>query len=73
MLIHQLSTAMYAKFEELKEEFQNSEQDMKRLIKIYHTELKDKMTKKQIEDELKHDYWWDAYTCVAKELCDAIV
>ncbi len=46
---------------------------MKRLIKIYHTELKDKMTKKQIEDELKHDYWWDAYTCVAKELCDAIV
>ena len=73
MLIHQLSTAMYGKFEELKEEFQNSEQDMKRLIKIYHTELKGKMTKKQIEDALKHDYWWDADTCVAKGLCDVIV
>jgi ATP-dependent protease ClpP protease subunit len=72
MLIHQLSTGMYGKFEELKEDFQNSEQDMKRLTKIYHTELKGKMTKKQIEEALKHDYWWDAETCIAKGLCDEI-
>ena len=73
MLIHQLSTGMYGKFEELKEEFQNSDQDMKRLTKIYHSELKGKMTKKQIEDALKHDYWWDADTCVSKGLCDEIL
>ena len=73
MLIHQLSTGMYGKFEELKEDFQNSEQDMKRLVKIYHTELKGKMTKKQIEDALKHDYWWDANTCITKGLCDEIL
>jgi ATP-dependent protease ClpP protease subunit len=73
MLIHQLSTGMYGKFEELKEDFQNSEQDMKRLTKIYHTELKGKMTKKQIEEALKHDYWWDAETCIAKGLCDEII
>lgn len=72
MLIHQLSTGMYGKFEELKEDFQNSEQDMKRLTKLYHTELKGKMTKKQIEEALKHDYWWDAETCIAKGLCDEI-
>ena len=72
MLIHQLSTGMHGKFEELKEDFQNSEQDMKRLIKIYHTELKGKMTKKQIEEELKHDYWWDAETCISKGLCDEL-
>lgn len=72
MLIHQLSTGMYGKFEELKEDFQNSEQDMKRLTKIYHSELKGKMTKKQIEEALKHDYWWDAETCIAKGLCDEI-
>ena len=72
MLIHQLSTGMYGKFEELKEDFQNSEQDMKRLVKIYHTELKGKMTKKQIEEALKHDYWWDADTCINKGLCDEL-
>ena len=39
---------MSGKFEEIKEDFQNSDHDMKRLIKIYHSELKGKMTKKQI-------------------------
>ena len=72
MLIHQLTTGMYGKFEELKEDMQNSEQDMKRLVKIYHLELKGKMTKKQIEDALKHDYWWDADTCINKGLCDEL-
>jgi ATP-dependent protease ClpP protease subunit len=64
---------MYGKFEELKEDFHNSEQDMKRLINIYHSELKGKMTKNQIADALKHDYWWDAKTCVNKGLCDEIL
>ena len=73
MLIHQLSTGMYGKFEELKEDFHNSEQDMKRLVHIYHSELRGKMTKKQIADALKHDYWWDAKTCVNKGLCDEIL
>ena len=73
MLIHQLSTCMGGKFEEIKEDFQNSKQDMKRLTKIYQMEFKGKMTKKQIEDALKHDYWWDAETCVAKGLCDEIL
>ena len=73
MLIHQLSTGMYGKFDELKEDMENSDQDMKRLVKIYHTELKGKMTKKQLDDALKHDYWWDAVTCVAKGLCDEIL
>jgi ATP-dependent protease ClpP protease subunit len=31
------------------------------------------MTKKQIEEALKHDYWWDAETCIAKGLCDEII
>jgi ATP-dependent protease ClpP protease subunit len=73
MLIHQLSTGMYGKFEELKEDMQNSEQDMKRLTKIYHSELKGNMTKKQIVEALKHDYWWDAETCIKKGLCDEII
>jgi ATP-dependent protease ClpP protease subunit len=73
MLIHQLSTGMEGKFEELKEDFFNSQQSMKRLINIYHTELHGKMTKKQIEEALKHYYWWDSKTCVQKGLCDEII
>ena len=73
MLMHQLSTGMYGKFQEIKEDFENSEQDMKRLTKIYHSELKGKMTKKQIEEALKHDYWWDADACINKGLCDLII
>jgi ATP-dependent protease ClpP protease subunit len=73
MLIHQLSTHIYGKFEEIKDDFNNSEQDMKRLTNIYHTELKGKMTKKQIEDALKHDSWWDAKTCITNGLCDEIL
>lgn len=72
MLIHQLSTGMYGKFEELKEDMQNSKQDMKRLTNIYFQETKGKMTKKQIEEALKHDYWWDSKTCIQKGLCDEI-
>jgi len=73
MLIHQLTTGMYGKFEELKEDMQNSKQDMKRLTNIYFQETKGKMTKKQIEEALKHDYWWEAKTCVQKGLCDEII
>lgn len=73
MLIHQLSTGMYGKFDELQEEFFNSKETMKRLINMYHTEFKGKMTKKQIEEVLKHDIWWDAKTCVQKGLCDEII
>ena len=35
MLIHQLSTGMGGKFEEIKDDYENSEQDMKRIISLY--------------------------------------
>ena len=73
MLIHQLSTGMVGKFEELHEEYLNSKDMMKRLINIYHTEFNGKMTKKQIEEALKHDFWWNAQTCVKNGLCDEII
>lgn len=73
MLIHQLSTGMYGKFDELQEEFFNSKETMKRLINIYYSEFYGKMTKKQIEEALTHDIWWDAKTCVQKGLCDEII
>ena len=73
MLIHQLTTGMYGKYQELDEEIQNSKQDMSRIYDLYNRECKGKMTKKQIIDELKHDKWWNADKCIKKGLCDEIL
>jgi len=72
MLIHQLTTGMYGKYEELDEEIQNSKQDMNRIYDLYHRDCHGKMTKKEIIDELKHDRWWNANKCIQKGLCDEI-
>jgi len=73
MLIHQLSTGMNGKFNQLEEELTNSKQDMNKLYDIYAIECQGKMTKKQIIDELKHDKWWSAEKCIKKGLCNEIL
>jgi len=70
MLIHQLSTGMEGRYQELEEELQNSKQLMNKLYSIYVLETKGKMTKKQVIEELKHDKWWNADKCINKGLCD---
>jgi ATP-dependent protease ClpP protease subunit len=72
MLIHQLSTGMGGKFEEIKDDFQNSEQDMKKIVSLYLKECGGKMKKKFIEEQLKHDKWWDAATSLKNGLIDEI-
>ena len=72
MLIHQLSTGMGGKFEEIKDDFENSEQDMKRIVSLYLKECGGKMKKKFIEEQLKHDKWWDANTALKNGLIDEI-
>jgi len=73
MMIHQLRTVIGGKFDEIEEDFKNSKLDMKRLINLYHSEFNGKMTKKQIEEVLTHDVWWDANTCIQKGLCDEVI
>jgi len=72
MLIHQLSTGMEGKFQEIKDNFENSEQDMKKIISLYLKECGGKMKKKFIEEQLKHDKWWDANTALKNGLIDEI-
>lgn len=72
MLIHQLSTGVEGKYEEIKDDFQNSEQDMKKIISLYLKECNGKMKKKFIEDQLKHDKWWNADTALKNGLIDEI-
>lgn len=73
MMIHQLRTVIGGKFDEIEEDFRNSKLDMKRLIELYHSELNGKMSKKQIQEVLTHDIWWDSRTCVEKGLCHSIL
>jgi len=70
MLVHQLSSQHWGKFEELKDDMINSENLMKRIKEIYNE--KTKIPKTKMDEILKHDLWWDAKTCLRYGLVDDI-
>ena len=70
MLVHQLSSTHWGKFEELKDDMINSENLMKRIKEIYNQ--KTKIPKTKMDEILKHDLWWDAKTCLRYGLVDDI-
>ena len=71
MLIHQLSSSIWGKFEEFKDEMENLDLIMSKIKKVYkeHT----KMTTRQITEILKRDKWFDAEKCLELGLVDEIV
>jgi len=71
MLIHQLRSAMWGKFEELKDDFENCKTLMTHLKKIYieNTNLKDE----ELDDILKKDISWSAQICLEKGLVHQII
>ena len=71
MLIHQLSSGMWGKYEELKDDMENNENLMKVIKDIYikHTNI----PKRELDKILKHDLWWDAKTCLKYGLIDEII
>jgi len=71
MLIHQLRSAYWGKFSELQDEMTNLDLLMEAIRKIYKDYTK--VPKKQLDEILKHDLWWDAPTCLAYGLIDEIV
>jgi len=71
MLIHQLSTHMWGKFEDLKDDMKNNELLMKVIKNIYEEHTK--IPKKELSKILKHDLWWDAKTCLKYGLVDEII
>ena len=71
MLVHQLSSQHWGKFEELKDDMINSEALMKRIKELY--EQKTKIPKTKMDAILKRDLWWDARTCLKYGLVDEII
>ena len=71
MLIHQLSSGMWGKFEDLKDDLANCELFMATIKGIYeeHTTI----PKKKLAELLKRDLWWDAQTCLEYGLIDEII
>ena len=70
MLIHQLSAWVGGKMTDIEESHQNLEQMMQTIKDIYaeHTT----MTRPQLDELLRHDFWWPAATCLRRGLVDAI-
>jgi ATP-dependent protease ClpP protease subunit len=71
MLIHQLSGHMWGKFEEMKDDMENSQLLMKKIKNIYkeYARIPDDV----LGDILKRDLWWDAEMCLNYGLVDEII
>lgn len=68
MLIHQLRAGTIGKFAEIKDEFENCDRIMKKIIDIYAE--KTTMNRKQLTTYLSRDQYWDRDTCLKYGLVD---
>ena len=71
MLVHQLSGAMWGKFQEMEDDFENSKMLMEKIKSIY--EQHTKIPKREMDKILKHDLWWEAEKCLQYGLVDEII
>ena len=71
MLIHQLSSGMWGKYTEMKDEMENVDNMMKTIREIYLEYTK--LPKKKLDEILEHDLWFDAKTCLKYGLVDEII
>ncbi len=72
ILIHQLRTGMFGTYEELKEEKQNCNKFMNKLINLYYQNCSGKMNKTEIREFLKHDLFWDSKKSIEQGIVDEI-
>jgi ATP-dependent Clp endopeptidase proteolytic subunit ClpP len=71
MLIHQLSSGLWGKFEDLKDDMQNNQMFMDIIYKIYEEHTK--IPKNTLKEILKRDIYFDAKTCLKYGLVDKIM
>lgn len=71
MLIHQISGGSWGTFENMKDNMKNFESLMKSLKDIFDKYCK--IPKKELDDILQRDIWWDAETCLKYGLVDEII
>ena len=70
MLIHQLSSGVYGKYNELEDDMENNTHLMETIKSIYKAYTNVPM--KKLNEILKHDLWFDSKTCLELGLIDEI-
>jgi ATP-dependent protease ClpP protease subunit len=70
LLIHQLSSSFWGKMSEIEDEYINLKSLMKKIKKIYKEHCK--IPKKELNEILKHDLWWDYEKCLEMGLVDGL-
>lgn len=71
MLIHELRGGTWGKFSGLSDSFQNQQQLMDHIINYYVENTK--ITREELEEQLKKDITWNADTCLEKGLVNEII
>ena len=71
MLIHQLSSGTYGKYNELEDDMENNKHLMATIKEIYKDYTRVPM--KKLDEILKHDLWFDSQTSLKLGLVDDIV
>jgi len=71
MLIHQLSSGMWGKYEDMKDAMENNDLFMRIIKEIYNEHTK--IPKRKLNEILKRDLWFDAETCLEYGLVDEII
>jgi ATP-dependent protease ClpP protease subunit len=71
MLIHQLSSSFWGKFNEIEDDFENCNMLMKKLKNLYKKNTNFK--KKELDNLLKRDIWLESQDCLKFGLVDKII
>ncbi len=71
MLIHELRSGVWGKYTYMVENMENSKQVMEH-IKSYYLK-RTKISKEELDEQLKKDIIWDAQVCLEKGLVDEII
>jgi ATP-dependent Clp protease protease subunit len=71
ILIHQLSSGLWGKYRELKDDMQNCDRLMDMISKVYAKYTK--VPPEEISQILDHDLWWDSAKCLETKLVDKVI
>lgn len=70
-LMHQLSSGVIGKMNDIVDEYENCSLFMERIYDIYTRYTK--LTKEELKKQMEHDHWWDSKKCLEFGLIDEIL
>ena len=71
ILIHQLSSGYYGKYNEIKDEVENLDELMNMIKRIYNE--RSNVPSNKLDEILKHDLWFSSKKCLKYGLVDEVI